>query len=42
MKRWESIAEGVNPSPPEQIPGMPPRSQLVAEVLAAMEAPPGA
>jgi NAD(P)-dependent dehydrogenase (short-subunit alcohol dehydrogenase family) len=40
VKRWDGIAEGINPRPPEQIPGMPPRSQLVAEMLAAMAAPP--
>ena len=37
--RWDAVAEGVNPSPPEQIPGMPPRSQLIEEVLAAMANP---
>jgi len=38
-KRWDSIGEGVNPTPPEQIPGMPPRSQLVQEMLSAMAPP---
>jgi NAD(P)-dependent dehydrogenase (short-subunit alcohol dehydrogenase family) len=37
--RWDGIGEGVNPSPPEQIPGMPPRAQLVEEMLAAMANP---
>jgi NAD(P)-dependent dehydrogenase (short-subunit alcohol dehydrogenase family) len=40
LTRWESIAEGVNPEPPKAIPGMPPRAQLVEEILAAMAAPP--
>ena len=38
VQRWDSLAEGVNPIPPEQVPGMPPRSQLVAEILEAMAA----
>jgi hypothetical protein len=36
MERFHSIGEGVNPSPPEEFPGMPPRSQMLAEVMAAM------
>ena len=36
MARFHSIGEGVNPSQPEDFPGMPPRSQMVAEVMAAM------
>jgi NAD(P)-dependent dehydrogenase (short-subunit alcohol dehydrogenase family) len=41
--RWESIAARENPEPPEQIPGMPPRSQMIAEMLGALglEALPG-
>ncbi len=38
--RWDSISEAVNPEPPKQVPGMPPRAQLMEEVLAAMAAPP--
>ena len=34
--RWDTIAERANPSPPEQTPGMPPREQIVAEVMAAL------
>jgi NAD(P)-dependent dehydrogenase (short-subunit alcohol dehydrogenase family) len=36
MERFHSISEGSNPSPPEEFPGMPPRSQMLAEVMAAM------
>jgi hypothetical protein len=36
MERFHSIGEGTNPSPPEEFPGMPPRSQMLAEVMAAM------
>ena len=36
MERFHSIGEGANPSPPEEFPGMPPRSQMLAEVMAAM------
>lgn len=38
MDRFHSIGEGLNPSPPEHTPGMPPRSQLMAEVLEAVMA----
>jgi NAD(P)-dependent dehydrogenase (short-subunit alcohol dehydrogenase family) len=38
VDRWDSIAEGVNPRSVEQIPGLPPHSQLVGEVIAAMAA----
>ncbi len=38
MERFHSIGEGLNPSPPEEFPGMPPRSQMLAEVMAAMMA----
>jgi NAD(P)-dependent dehydrogenase (short-subunit alcohol dehydrogenase family) len=36
VERWHQIAEQRNPEPPERTPGMPPRSQLVAEMMAAM------
>ena len=36
--RWDTIVEGVNPEPNEALPGMPPRSQIVEEVLAALAA----
>jgi NAD(P)-dependent dehydrogenase (short-subunit alcohol dehydrogenase family) len=39
IARWRDIEEGVDPSLPEHVPGLPPRSQLVAEVLAAMTPP---
>jgi NAD(P)-dependent dehydrogenase (short-subunit alcohol dehydrogenase family) len=35
-QRWETILERADPTPPEHIPGMPPRSQIVAEILAAL------
>ena len=38
MKRFMSIGEGANPVAPEETPGLPPRSQLIAEVMAAMAA----
>ena len=39
MERFHSIGEQRNPSPPEEFPGMPPRSQMLAEVMAAMLPP---
>lgn len=36
MERFASIGEGLNPDPPEEVPGMPPRSQMVAEVMEAL------
>jgi len=38
VKRWERIAEKLDPEMPEETPGMPPRSQVMAEVQAAIEA----
>lgn len=38
IERFHRIAEQADPEPPEHIPGMPPRSQIVAEVMAAMAA----
>jgi NAD(P)-dependent dehydrogenase (short-subunit alcohol dehydrogenase family) len=40
VERFHSIGEQLNPSRPEEFPGMPPRSQMMAEVMAAMMAPP--
>jgi NAD(P)-dependent dehydrogenase (short-subunit alcohol dehydrogenase family) len=34
--RWETILERTDPMPPEHIPGMPPRAQIVSEVTAAL------
>ncbi len=44
IDRWQSIAARENPEPAEQTPGMPPRSQMMAEMLAALglDAPPEA
>ncbi len=41
--RWETVLERSDPIPPEHVPGMPPRSQLIAEVASALglDAPPG-
>jgi len=36
IERWATIAERVDPQPPEDMPGMPPRSQILAEVAAAL------
>jgi NAD(P)-dependent dehydrogenase (short-subunit alcohol dehydrogenase family) len=36
VERWHQIAERRNPQPPEEMPGMPPRSQIIAESLAAL------
>lgn len=36
VRRWDTIAERVDPVPPEEIPGLPPRSQMIAEVVAAL------
>jgi hypothetical protein len=36
IDRWATIAERADPQPPEDVPGMPPRSQLLAEVAAAL------
>ena len=32
IERWDTIAERLDPDPPEDVPGMPPRSQIIAEV----------
>jgi len=36
VSRWHDIAERVDPRPAEEVPGMPPRSQIMAEVAAAL------
>jgi NAD(P)-dependent dehydrogenase (short-subunit alcohol dehydrogenase family) len=36
IERWHRIADRLDPEPPEQVPGMPPFSELIAEVTAAM------
>jgi NAD(P)-dependent dehydrogenase (short-subunit alcohol dehydrogenase family) len=41
VKRWERIAEKLDPEPPEQVPGMPPRSQLLAELQRLLGLAPG-
>ncbi|HUV17231.1 MAG TPA: hypothetical protein VMW33_02010, partial [Ilumatobacteraceae bacterium] len=40
VERFHSIGEQLDPSRPEEFPGLPPRSQMMAEVMAAMAAPP--
>jgi len=36
VERFHRIAEGLDPLPPDETPGMPPRSQIMAEIMAAM------
>jgi NAD(P)-dependent dehydrogenase (short-subunit alcohol dehydrogenase family) len=36
MERFVSIGERLDPQPPEHMPGMPPRSQIIAEVMEAL------
>jgi NAD(P)-dependent dehydrogenase (short-subunit alcohol dehydrogenase family) len=36
IDRFQTIGEGTDPQPVEHMPGMPPRSQIVAEVMAAL------
>jgi NAD(P)-dependent dehydrogenase (short-subunit alcohol dehydrogenase family) len=38
VQRWHQIAERLDPVPAEEAPGMPSRTQLVAEIMAAMTA----
>ena len=40
IDRFHRIEEGLNPVAPEDTPGMPPRSQMMAEMMAAMGMPP--
>jgi NAD(P)-dependent dehydrogenase (short-subunit alcohol dehydrogenase family) len=35
-QRWETILERADPTPAEHVPGMPARSQIIAEVTAAL------
>lgn len=39
VERWATIAERLDPAPAENVPGMPPRSQILAEVAAALGLP---
>jgi NAD(P)-dependent dehydrogenase (short-subunit alcohol dehydrogenase family) len=39
VSRWDTIAERADPEPPAEVPGLPPRDRLVAEILAAMANP---
>lgn len=36
VDRFQTIGDGTDPDRPEETPGMPPRSQMIAEVMAAM------
>ena len=36
IRRFHDIGAGIDPTTPEHVPGLPPRSQMVAEVIAAM------
>jgi NAD(P)-dependent dehydrogenase (short-subunit alcohol dehydrogenase family) len=40
VERFHRIAEQLDPAPPEQMPGMPPNSQIFAEVMAALTGDP--
>lgn len=42
MERFHRIGDGENPLQPEEFPGMPPRSQILAEVMKAMGGAAGA
>lgn len=37
VQRWERIAERLNPEPSGETPGLPPREQIMAEVVAALD-----
>jgi NAD(P)-dependent dehydrogenase (short-subunit alcohol dehydrogenase family) len=39
IERWATIAERLDPVPAEHVPGMPPRTQILAEVAAALGLP---
>ena len=36
-RRWQSVAEGLNPTGMGDVPGLPPADQIAAEVLASLE-----
>ena len=36
VRRWDTIAERANPAQDDQTPGMPPREQLLAELMAGL------
>ena len=36
--RWDSIAEGANPTPLDKIPAFPQRADLIEEMMAALTA----
>lgn len=38
IRRWDRIADRLNPEPAEQVPGVPSRATMTAEVLAALSA----
>lgn len=38
VERFHRIADRIDPQQVEQLPGMPPRSQIMAETMAAMMA----
>jgi len=38
VQRWHRIADRLDPQPPEETPGLPPRSEILDELAAAMEA----
>lgn len=36
VRRWDGIAEGINPLPPTQIPGMPPMDEIVTQIRTSL------
>jgi NAD(P)-dependent dehydrogenase (short-subunit alcohol dehydrogenase family) len=38
-RRWQRIAEGLDPDPTDQVPGFPPFTQIASEIQAALTAP---
>jgi hypothetical protein len=41
VRRWHGIAEGRDPELMVDTPGLPPTAQIIAEVAALFDAPPG-
>jgi NAD(P)-dependent dehydrogenase (short-subunit alcohol dehydrogenase family) len=37
VERFHRIAEQADPDPPEHVPGMPPRSEMIAELMALLQ-----
>lgn len=37
IARWDRIGERIDPEPPKQLPGMPPRTEMIAHLMRLME-----